>query len=90
MKTINNNILVKPVATEGLKTEVRGGMVTVKQMSDIVALEVLFDSETGIKAGSKIFIDEYSLSTEAWGKKHLTIDNKKVMIVPFNKVIAVE
>lgn len=101
MGTINigNRIMAKPVVQEGLKTEQRGGIISVKQQTDIVALEVVFKSEAvsertkeelSLEAGDSIYVEEMFLFSEPWGKKIMTIDGVKVIMVPAERIVAIK
>ncbi len=90
IKSTSKHVICKPsTGAVGLKQETSRGMVLVKQATEVVSLEVVFDSDIA-PAGSKVFLLESDLVTTGWAKKVLTMNGSNVILVPVDSVVAVE
>lgn len=90
IKSTSKYVICKPPTNSGgLKQENNRGMVFVKQATDIVSLDVVFDSDIA-PVGSKIFLLESDLVTTGWAKKVLNMNGHNVILVPVDSVVAIE
>lgn len=92
MRSINGLVLCKPMKNAGqLSTEIRGGIATVKQKKDIVAVDVLFDSDClGVAAGDVVFMKEEDLATQPWAKRTFELNGVEVILVPKEYIVGVK
>lgn len=73
MKTLNNLLILKPYQQgQGVRAELRGGLVVAGQKHNLVGLELLadakIDGETYSK-GSIAYLSEDILSSHDWAKR---------------------
>lgn len=96
---INSNVICKPhPISGGLKGEVSNGFAFVKQKTDIVALEVLFESlvdepnrpQMRIPKGFTVYVKEERIMTNLWGKQILKLEGQDVILVPATEVVAIK
>ena len=74
MLSLNNKIILEAYEQgQGLKADVKSGFAMVAQKKNIIPLKVLLTTVlsdgTRIEAGSKAYLSEEELSTQAWAKQ---------------------
>lgn len=92
IKSTNGLILCKPMKNAAqLSTEIRGGIATVKQKKDIVAVDVVFPAEhMDLSPGDVLFMKEEDLATQPWAKRTFEINGVEVILVPKEYIVGVK
>ena len=81
--SMNNRLIVEPYQTDGgLKSNVKNGFATVQQKIGIVGLRLLMDARltdgkqtsTILRKGTRVYIREEVLHTQAWAKARYESD----------------
>jgi len=89
--TVNKMVAIKPITNEGIKTTVIGGVAMMAQGSDVMVVEVLFDSlmdDEVLLKGSKIMLSGDS-AVRSWNNKRLKHNNEYFVLVPQSEILMI-
>jgi hypothetical protein len=97
--SLNNILICEPWSDlgKGLSTQVKSGFGTISQKIKLTPIKLLYNAEIRVNgtqvylfSGSNLLIKEEDLFNFKWSKNIMELNEKKVILVPYEYIVAVE